>query len=71
MSFERSVAEWLGVKVRHVVFSSDLLDVDHSQVHLFAYVVDDHKKMLAFLKVRLVVRCDSYDGRVVLHNDGW
>ena len=42
------------MEIRHVVFSGDLLDVDHSQVHLFAYVVDDHKKVLAFLKVRLV-----------------
>ena len=45
------------------------LNFDHSQVHLFAYVVDDHKEMIAFLKVSLVICRDGYDSRVVFHNN--
>ena len=56
------------MKSSDIVFSCDLLNVDHSLVHLVSYVVDDHKKMLAFLKVCLVVCRNGYNSRVVFHN---
>ena len=66
MPLERSVAEWLGVKVGHVIFASDLLDFDEAHIDLFADVVDDHEEVLTFL----VVCSDCDDRRVVFHNNG-
>jgi hypothetical protein len=70
VSLERSVAEWLGVKVGHVVFASDLLDFDEAHINLFADVVDDHEEVLTFLEISLVVCSDCDDRRVVFHNYG-
>jgi hypothetical protein len=63
---ERSVAEWLGVKVGHVVFASDLLDFDEAHINLFTDVVDDHEEVLTFLEISLVVCSDRDDHRVVM-----
>ena len=70
MPLKRSVAKWLGVKVGHVVFASDLLDFDEAHINLFADVVDDHEEVLTFLDVSLVVCSDCDDRRIVFHDNG-